>query len=183
LITHCNFDNGFAEGNDHSLNLTRAQAELFKTVIIGHEHLTSVRGNVTAVGSMAPCCPAEAEMKYMWHLSAAGDLHKRSSLGTELLGVVDWQGLNSETLLDGGFIKVTGQATADEANVVLKEIDAFRKRSKAYMIQNAVKVGKIDLGALEQETHADLDKFDAMAELLGMLGEGDLERLRKEGLI
>ena len=180
LITHCNYDNGFAVDKDHSLNLTAQQADTFKQVIIGHEHNCSTRGNVTAVGSMVPCKVDEAEPKYLYDLHADGALESFSITDRSRVEV-DWQKLGD--VMSASFVKVVGEATADEAAVVLKEVEAFRKQSDAFMIQNAVKVGKIELGDLQETTLSDLSKFDAKAELLDMLGDDDVARLKVEGLL
>ena len=64
---------------------------------------------------------------------------------TGWFATVDWRELG-EVAEDGGpgFIRVEGNAETAEAADVIRAISAFRQRSNAFVVTNAVKVDKLE---------------------------------------
>ncbi len=166
LITHCNYENGFAVDKDHSLNLTKKQARKFDLVISGHEHNRRKVGNVNMIGSFAPCNVNEAAVDKFCYVLDGSDLVEAQRLDYSY-AEIPWGQIEklSEGKADIDFIKVTGEATAAEAPVVLNTLAKFRKNSSAVMIQNAVTVETLNLGEIEG---ASFDSIDTM-KLLGQI--------------
>lgn len=175
LFVHCNYDNEFAVEADHSLNMSRAQAEALpvKHIVFGHEHQprTELGGKVVIVGNQVPSsvsdCLGNDEKSFFqtvddtYHLpitwEAAGDLAE-----------LPWQEVNGYEGPER-FIRVTGTAAADEAAQVVQAISRFRQASKALVITNAVKIEGIDDQAtltLSVEQITAFNVRDALAELL-----------------
>ena len=164
VLLHCNYDNKFACAADHSLDLSREQAKALKArgfkMIFGHEHQgrESLGGSVVVVGNNFPSSIADC----LPHGDGQKDGMKRALIidhdagTTEYVGtwtpndtvggynVVDWRGLKDAEGDRQGFIRVEGSALAAEAADVIKAISAFRQRSAAFVITNAVKVEQIE---------------------------------------
>lgn len=179
LITHCNYENNFAVEKDHSLNLTKKQAAKFKMVISGHEHNARTIGNVHMIGSFAPCNVQEATVDKVSHVLNSKTLTLESVKAFDF----SWEELHWTELdisLNDGFLKVVGEATASEAPTVLSAVAALRKKSKCYMIQNAVTVESVDLGEVEG---ASFESLDTMEILAGILDEKYKNRLEELGYV
>jgi len=181
LFLHCNFDSGFAAKSDHSLNLSRDQAETLDVtqIVIAHEHQAKrVALNsgtmVYVVGNQMPSSVADClgndtkfacgledgliEMSPTWH--AEGNFTQ-----------MDWR-----TLADDGaqFIRVIGDAQSDEASAVVQAIAKFRQQSKALVITNAVQIA----GSSTAEMTVSLEQvqnFNVMEELMKFM-ETDEQR-------
>lgn len=175
LITHCNYENGFAVEKDHSLNLTKKQAKKFKMVISGHEHNARTVGNVHMVGAFAPCNVGEASVEKFSHVFDP----QRMSLTTEgqsphTYQEIHWKDMDTALAVD--FLKIVGEATAAEAPTVLSAVAALRKKSSAYMIQNSVTVESIELGEVEGASFESVNTMELLGSILddkhkGRLGE------------
>lgn len=184
LITHCNYDNFFALNKDHSLNLTSEQAQKFKQVISGHEHATRDAGNVHMLGSFVPCNVKEAATPKRMHLfdAVTGKLEVVQNLGQDNMDAYselhynDLQ--NPEVELAVGFIKIIGSTTAAEAPLILTQIADFRKKSAAYMIQNATVVEAIGLESFDETSFESIDTWKALG---SMLKTGHKIQLRELG--
>jgi DNA repair exonuclease SbcCD nuclease subunit len=172
LTVHANYDNEFAVESDHSLNISKAQAQALpvKHMIFGHVHQqsTALKGKVILVGNQFPSsiadCLGNAE-KHMVELSpdavkfiptwhAAGDFSEQ-----------DWRDLKDE----GRFIRIIGEATAAEADAVITAIARFRKDAKALVTTNAVKIAGVndtDELALSQEAVTSFDVLKALLDIL-----------------
>lgn len=172
LITHCNYDNFFALNKDHALNLTQEQAQKFKQVISGHEHATRSVGNVHMIGSFAPCNVKEAATPKRTHLFDAitGELVQVQNLDQDYicsyseLHYSELQNPMSEEAV--GFIKIIGSVTAVEAPLILTQIADFRKKSAAYMIQNATVVEAVGLESFEETSFESVDTWKALGSML-----------------
>ena len=176
LIAHCNFDNFFATAQDHSLNLTPEQAKLFDMVILGHEHVKRHVGNVHVLGSPWPCNIQEAEHDHYVHRF---DMD-RVLTAHEVWDKHDFEAMDWRDLRETGasFIRVVGEATAEEAAEVIQRVAAFKKVSDALMITNSVQVGELDLGELLESAES-LDTFDPIAALMSALPEKYRKRLEE----
>jgi len=178
LLCHCNYDNGFTVESDHSLNLTKEQAELFSHVIMGHEHNKRDLEGIDILGSPLPCTIAECSCAKGYHTweGPGSELEFHETWNPEVAGDVDWKALDS-TPADAEFIRVTGEVKAEEAELVVDAVAKFRAQSDCYMVTNSVKIGALDLGDLERSMETDLNTFEPMAVLKSLLTEENLTKL------
>jgi hypothetical protein len=186
LITHCNYDSFFALEKDHSLNLTPEQAKKFKQVISGHEHAIRHVKNVYMLGSFVPCNVKEAATPKRTHIfdAATGEIEAIQSLSQDRIGA--YSEIHYSELQNPGvnaaawFIKIIGSVTAAEAPLILTQIADFRKKSTAYMIQNATVVETIGLESLGAE-ETSFESIDTWKALGSMLKEEHKAQLRELG--
>lgn len=154
LLLHCNFDSPFAEHADHSLNLSRAQAEEViakgTTIVLGHEHhqRTLLQGRVLIPGNQFPTSIADCVTPEGRQVEEKQCLVLRES---EVSRVTTWQRTGefgfrqwdvNEPLdpAQSGFVRVVGDIEADGAAEALRKISRLRQASSAFVISNAVRV-------------------------------------------
>ncbi len=186
LFVHCNYDNHFAVESDHSLNLSREQAEKLPVehIVFAHEHQrrTELNGKVLVIGNQFPSSisdclhnshkymlltdstknSVDATFKVTWE--AEGDFSEQ-----------DWRSLEDT----GRFIRVTGKATAAEAAEVISTIAKFRNKAKALVITNAVAIEGQNNSAELELTHEQITAFDVKAALLAMLTPEEGAKINK----
>lgn len=172
LFLHCNFDNHFAAQTDHSLNLSAERAQQFAEkgvqLVLGHEHHGRHLGNVRIIGnqipsSIADCLDPNKVKQYAVLESRELALHDFMPV-EGVFAEVDWQ---TDTLPDKQFIRVTGEATYEQASEVVQRIAEWRKSSDAFVITNAVKVGTLDTQtALPDVQSASFDVWKMLLEKL-----------------
>lgn len=146
LCLHCNFDNGFAEGHDISLNLTRQRAQELLTdfdyILLGHEHMPRMEMDerVIVLGNTLPLNFGEIHERYVWELDQGTfRLHtiwddKAAAIDVNYadLDAVDWSEVE--------YVNVTGDAAGADMPKITKAIHGlWAKAPKALMIRNAVK--------------------------------------------
>lgn len=155
LFLHANFDNNFAAQSDHSLNVSREQAQRLidagLTLVFAHEHQSRrpmkgviVLGNQWP-SSISDCLNNDEKFRH---------IARESPHGPILLGIptwcrhtengyaeLDWRDLSLDC--PDKFIRVQGEATAVEAAEVINAITKFRSKHHAYVISNAVRVDGI----------------------------------------
>jgi metallophosphoesterase superfamily enzyme len=160
VILHANFDNNFAAQSDHSLNVSRAVAHQFAEkkvrLLFAHEHQAKVDigGNVYVMGNQWPTSVADClgnDNKFA-HIITGDVIHsfetwnRDSDAGYE---EVPWQNLSDMPELTAleqrntKFVKVIGEATANQASEVMNAIAKFRQKSSAFVVTNGVKVDGI----------------------------------------
>lgn len=182
LFVHANYDNQFAVESDHSLNLSKGQAEQLPVeyIVFGHEHQarTELGGKVVIVGNQFPSSISDC--------LGGTDKEVLQIIDGRLCFSVCWQpeGDFSEQdwreLQDAGrFIRVTGTATAAEADKVVTALGRFRREAKALVITNAVKIEGVDDGAEMALSHEDVTTFNVMEALLEYLGPEDGAEITK----
>jgi metallophosphoesterase superfamily enzyme len=182
LFVHCNYDNQFAVESDHSLNLSKADAEQMDVeyIVFGHEHQarTELGGKVVIVGNQFPSsisdCLGNTDKsllriengRYTLHTTwqADGDYNEQ-----------DWRALED----CGRFIRVTGTATAAEADKVVTALGRFRREARALVITNAVKIEGVTDGEAMQLSHEDVTSFNVMEALREFLGPEDAAEVDK----
>jgi len=102
-------------------------------------------------------------MKYFTRVNGDIDLipfKKLDNLFVELDWREPYQG-------DHKFIRLTGNATAEEASEVVNVIASLRKASDAFVISNAVKIeGVADFEAITQMSFEDIKKINVLDMLL-----------------
>jgi DNA repair exonuclease SbcCD nuclease subunit len=191
LFVHANYDNQFAVEADHSLNLSKEQAEQLPVeyIVFGHEHQarTELGGKVVIVGNQFPSsisdCLGNQDKAlfctYQANRAASYALHTTwqdiNDFGKVDYSEQDWRGLTDV----GRFIRITGTATAAEADKVVTAIGRFRREAKALVITNAVKIEGVDDGAEMTLSHEDVTSFNVLEALREYLGPDDAAEIDK----
>jgi len=153
LVLHANYDNGFAVESDHSLNVSAERMEQLHRAGVRrtffahvHQQATGPHG-VVIIGNQFPTSVSDC----------LGNASKRALIltaGEATLGVASVETWNSEgeffrcdwTQTDKvpagvRFIRIEGEASNDQAEAVVDAIDMLRRRHKALVITNSVKIG------------------------------------------
>lgn len=170
VFVHCNYDNGFAAEADHSLNLSREQVDRLaaagvKNVVFAHEHQQKQAPNVIVIGNQFPtsisdCLGNDTKRALRCKLGQFTELQTWSAAGSYF--EVDWRRIDA--VPDNAlFVRVKGEASADEAEAVIDTVVALRRAHSAFVITNAVKVDgrELDVTVID-EADAALDGFDVI---------------------
>ena len=184
VVFHANFDNGYCEHSDHSLNVSMVQAKRLveegATVLFGHEHVAkaALSGKVIVLGNTAPSSVADClgnDAKYAHVLHDDGELEKVqtwSRTGPNGYSEIDWRELELNPEADKGFIRVTGSAEAAEAEAVVDTISKYRAKSTSFVVTNAVRIaGMADMSAMSEVAAESIKTFDVLTALLEELDE------------
>lgn len=164
VFLHANFDNNFAVESDHSLNVSAKQAEALILrgckLLFAHEHQQrkAFGGNLQVSGnqiptSIADCLGNPCGLKHHaachytggpsgwsieYHLTWAAD-------GDHGYAEIDWRDL--PTYAGGAaFIRVIGDASAEQSAEATAAIARFRRDSQAFVVSNAVVVEGVQIG-------------------------------------
>lgn len=181
LLAHCNFNNPFTEGKDHSLNLTPEQVAKFDHVILGHEHQKRDLPGIDILGAPLPCSISECSKAKGYHRweGPGHEVEFIESWNTETgYAEIDWHDLHGVTAT-ADFVRVVGTGEPEEAATVIQEVARFRENCSAFFISNSVKIGDIDLSIIEEAAETDLHAFNPRAELLLALPEQYQEKMRR----
>lgn len=179
VLAHCNFDNGFAVESDHSLNMSREQAERFGHVILAHEHVKRDLPGVDILGSLYPCNIAEASVAHGYHLwdGPGTDIEFVETWSPSDYLEIDWHEIQGATPTQR-FVRVVGEASSEEATTVIDLVAKFRAESGAFFVTNSVKVGALELGSLEDQNLEGFDPLEILKEVLPVQYHEKLEGLR-----
>lgn len=183
LFVHCNYDNQFAVESDHSLNLSKAQAEAapVEYIIFAHEHQgrTELGGKVVIIGNQVPSSVSDClgrQPKSRLVVGERLEFHQTWDPDADFLEV-DWTELARAADMPHRFIRVTGVATSDEASLVVTAIARFRAASPALVITNSVKVqGRDDSEQLEL-SHDEITSFSVLEALSEYLDDSDYQKI------
>jgi predicted phosphodiesterase len=187
LFVHANYDNQFAVESDHSLNLSKEQAEQLPVeyIVFGHEHQarTELGGKVVIVGNQFPSsisdCLGNTDKSLLRIENGRYTLHT-TWVADGVVGGVDYSEQDWRDLVDvGRFIRVTGTATAEEADKVVTALNRFRREARALVITNAVKIAGVTDGAELQLSHEDITSFNVLEALREYLGPEDAAEIDK----
>ena len=174
-VMHCNYENPFAVNSDHSLNLSKAQAEKIpaKVIYLGHEHTARVEldGKVFIGGVQFPASISDCLSKK--------DMFAYRLTGTTLEPIKTWSKGNyaeldwrNPTPSDAQFIRFVGSAKPEEAAEVADKLAKYRKTSQAFIVSNAVRVGEDVEGAeCSVQSLEQARSFDVMAALREILSK------------
>lgn len=178
LFLHCNFDNKFAVQSDHSLNLSKEQAQGLKVerIVLGHEHQRkmALTGKVMIPGNQFPSSVADClgnHNKMMTMIRPASDPVPFEMLETWTedgsFCKANWREL-SEVSPEAQFVRVEGEAATSEAPAVLTAISKLRKSHNAFVITNAVAIEGRVIGETVQnmEKVANFNVVQALMQLL-----------------
>ena len=184
LLLHCNYKNGFAENSDHSLNINDKQVgDLMRsgwTLVLGHEHqgYTMRSSRVIVLGNQFPTSVADCIGDEQKHALIINWDHTFvptwNSAGSYI--EPDWRYLDVAEYFD--FVRVVGEATAEESASVIKAISQLRQRSNAYVITNAVKVEGQDM-TMNTESIESIKAFDVLSAIFAELNEREIETVKE----
>jgi hypothetical protein len=190
LLLHANYNNFHVLESDHSLNVSEEQAKRLIaagwTLVFGHEHqarcLLDERVIITGnqwPSSVADCLGNPGGKKYAHIIDAELNLTQVETWSADAdFAQVDWREL---AMFDGAqrFIRVVGEASAEEAPQVIDAISTFRKGSSAFVVTNAVAVAGVremdDLPATVENIKA----FDVLGFLFEQLEPAQVEVVKK----
>lgn len=153
LLVHANYDNDFAKGADHSLNISGEQLDKLpvETVFFAHEHYyrEDRRGKVFIGGNQMPASISDClhkDMKCMHRLTRSG-IERIQTWDAADYAELDWQ---SPEATEARFIRFVGHATQEQVVEMTDRIARYRRASDAFIVGNAVKIGNA-LGDDEEE--------------------------------
>lgn len=176
VVTHCNVDNYFANG-DHSLNLSLPQIMEFEKkdceVLAAHEHHQRQYHNVVVIGNQFPSSVADC---LSWPKRAAViDGGKISFVetwdGRDYIDL-DWRDIKQT---EHKFIRVSGECQAAEYPAVISKIKELRRASDAFVISSAVKPQVKEKELLTKE---EVTNFNILQLLLETVDEAYKEEIR-----
>lgn len=179
LFVHANFDNGFAAQSDQSLNVSREQAEMCKArlIIFGHEHHKRIVGKVVIPGNQIATSVSDwlspQDKGYVTVTDGKLDFAVSATRATEFVEL-DWRNLQ---VSDHKFVRVSGEATSEEASDVVNAINAFRKKSEAFVITNAVSISTGSVKVDFDSTLASVQHFSVMDALKEIMTESEMKVL------
>lgn len=186
LLLHANVDNGFAEESDHSLNVDGewlARLSKKHQLLFAHEHqhrTLKVEGGkfaVTVLGNQWPSsvsdCLAHGEAqkdgrKFAHVIHSNGSIEPIETWRRDGdFEQIDWEHL---TECPARFIRIIGEATAEQAADVVNAVSKYRQRSNAYVVSNGVKIGGAEgMDELAEMTFEKVTSFDVLGALLEQL--------------
>ena len=189
---HCNYKNTFAENSDHSLNLNDEQVgNLMRAgwnLVIAHEHIGyTLRGErVIVTGCQFPTSIADCigdEVKHCLRIENGKHefVETWRSEGNYL--EVDWQSLRDGTAEIGEqqFIRITGEAKADQAADVVNVVARFRQTNdKVLDAGTAVKVeGQVVFDEMALESTESIKAFDVLNAIYSQLEPREVEAVKE----
>lgn len=191
LLLHTNYKNGHAENSDHSLNLNDEQVgNLMRagfTIVLGHEHQGyTLRGErVIVTGNQFPTSVADCigdEVKHCLRIENGKHefVETWHSEGNYL--EVDWQSLRDGNAVIGEqqFIRITGEAKADQAADVVNVVAKFRQTSDALVVGNAVRVeGQAVFDEMALESTESIKAFDVLNAIYSQLEPREIEVVKE----
>lgn len=173
LLLHANYNNNFAAESDHSLNVSEDQAkELIAAgwhLIFAHEHQQrEPMTGVTVIGNQFPTSVADClrnGTKRMLEI-ATGELFSHTTWSADEFLDLDWREVSDENLDKYRFIRVSGNATAAEAEAAVNTVAAVRKRATAFVVSNAIRVeGLAEMDQLMSLSLEDVQSYDVLGAL------------------
>lgn len=178
LFLHCNIDNFHAVSSDHSLNITKEQIDKLpvKLIYSGHEHHARKFGKVFIGGvqwstSIADCLDKKDKFAYRLTGLALESIKTEDTKTT--YAELDWRELSD---CEAPFIRIVGSCLPAEAADMANAIAGYRKRFKAFVVGNAVKVQNME-SAQELATLEDIEKFNILDILKEYLTETEYEKI------
>lgn len=186
VLFHANYDNFFARESDHSLNVSKEQAEAIPAELLYFAHMhnasTHLGGKVIVGGNQWPSSVSDCldgNDKFMTRFD--GTMRRMTQTWDSAKGYaeVDWR---NPVKVESQFVRMVGhcppESAADMANVVAK----YRKDSDAFVVTNAVRVSdneeaaELTLASLEAVNAFDV--MDAVKRLLTTEEISILENLK-----
>lgn len=180
VLLHANYNNGFAEQSDHSLNVSEEQArKLPGFVIFAHEHQArdALNRKVIVIGNQIPSSVADClgnTYKCFLELGKDSDdeynvTHVHTWWAKDEFAEIDWRDLKDHVNSEMKFIRVIGEAAAAEAANVVSALSKFRQLSQALVVTNAVKVEGVEVLDSLPDSLESAKAFDVLGALLETL--------------
>jgi metallophosphoesterase superfamily enzyme len=185
LFLHANFDNNFAAQSDHSLNVSREQAQKFIDLgiklVFAHEHQNKVDmgGSVIIMGNQWPTSISDCLNNgvKMYHVLRDGELTGEFTWQAQgSFYVVNWREL-ADFEFPAQFVRVAGEASENEAADAINAVAKFRQRSEAFVVTNAVKIAGIAQDDTLPEQIAEAAHFSIIEFMRERLEQAESEAL------
>lgn len=189
LFVHANYDNKFTAQSDHSLNISRELAQMFRSkcvrLVFAHEHQAreDLGGYVYIMGNQWPTSIADClgnDYKKAHCFTPTDELIQLPTWARDSIPggyvEVDWHNLSAG---NADFIRITGEATAAEASDVINTLATFRRESEAFVITNAVRIGGIAEISELPETFEAAKAFDVLDFIDQHLDEAERKVVRE----
>lgn len=183
LLVHANYDNHFTVQSDHSLNISREQAEELpcEKIVFAHEHhsRTALSGKVFVCGNQFPTSVSDCldkDDKFAHRLTDSG-IEKVPTWNKSDFIDMPW---NAIVDTSANFIRISGTAKPEEASAATEAVANLRRISQAFVITNAVQVGTDE--ELQQASLKSLEAvqaFDVMAALKDVLTKEEYAVIEK----
>ena len=179
---HCNYDNNFAAMSDQSLNLSKEQVATLPAefIVLGHEHKSKRVGKVFIPGNQIASSVSDwlgVRVKFFATVDDSGVALVPVPTNADAIefGELNWQTLGPT---DHTFIRVVGNATADQAAQVVTAISKLRQASQAYVITNGVSIAAEDgTTAVFESALEGVQSFSVMAALRELMTESEMAKL------
>lgn len=186
LLVHCNYDSFFATEQDHSLNMSKEQAEKFGTVIFAHEHTSNqIDLKETIVWILGCQTPTSiADCKHAAELTATtfdldtGDLERVTVNNVEnLYSEINWHNLELEQQVM--FARICGVATAEEAGKATQAVSKFRKDNDAFIVTNAIEIEGMTCECDIEEATEEISNMNIVEMLFDELKDWQVTSIKK----
>lgn len=180
LFVHCNIHNNFAAQSDQSLNMSLDQIRACKAqrIVCAHEHHARALGKVVIPGNQIATSVSDwlSPGDKQFAVIDCGELtlHTCARRDDEFVEMA-WDAL-ADT--DVPFVRIGGAATAEQASAALAAVAAYRRRSDALVVTNAVKIEAAG-GENYEDAVASMAGFDVMAMLRDVLTADEMKILEK----
>lgn len=186
VLFHANYDNFFARESDHSLNVSKEQAEAIPAEVVYFAHMhnasTHLDGKVIVGGNQWPSSVSDCmdgNDKFMTRFD--GTMRRMALTWDSSKGYaeVDWR---NPVKVEAQFVRMVGHCPPESAAEMANVIAKYRKDSTAFVVTNAVRVS--DNEEAEELTLASLeavnafDVMDAVKKLLTAEEISILENLK-----
>ena len=190
VVFHANIDNFFAAESQHSLCLSIEQIEDLVSrgnlVLCGHEHQYRelVNGRCVVLGNTYPSSIADClgnSRKVAAYVTGTGIELEETWEAFGDYCEINWQELRNGTAApdEQRFIRITGEAKADQAADVVNVVAKFRQMSDALVIGNAVKVaGQAVFDEMALESTESIKAFDVLGCIFEKLEPREVEVVR-----
>lgn len=188
LLLHANLENGFAQHADHSLNVDSETTDRLIAagwnLVFAHEHQHRIvrDGRVVVIGNQIPTSVADCldcDRKYALRLSFHSPYELVPILKVDdVFARVNWRDLDDAP--ERHFIRVEGDATANEAVDAVNAIAKFRQNSEAFVITNSIKVeGAAEFDTLAEMSFNQITTFSVLDALLEELEPREREAVKE----
>ena len=182
LLLHANFDNGFAEAADHSLNVSKAQLEALPrgcTALFAHEHQArSWRGHVMLgnqfSSSISDCLNNPGDLKRVFHITEGGLVEQVWQRVDQIYASCHWSELHTLPE-EARFIRVHGKVSPEEAGEAVRAISNLRRSHAAFVVSNATEVVTEDVSDADIASLEAAKSFDVLSFLQENLDPAQFE--------
>lgn len=183
LFLHVNVNNHFAAQSDQSLNISLQQLQEVKakTVVCGHEHHFREIAKVVLPGNQVASSVADwagEEDKHYLTLRDGKLTKQVCSQKSKLFVDMNWKELR---VTDHKFVRVSGEAAAEEISSAITAINKLRAGHPAFVITNAVTAVSEDGSAAEifSKSLESVQRFSIIDALKKVLDKDELAVLEK----